>query len=440
MEKNLIQLQLVKSWKLSKKLILVFVFLVLFLIASIYLFQQGTTAAVRPGNYGLKEGDVISAAGSDDPDIYIVNEHGYKRLFLNPVIFGFYGHLGGFANVKSVTPVTRDAFGTSGLFRNCEINDLRVYGLEVTAEDSGVLHWVNTSGSQAVADDPNFFKKVFCINNNEFNWYSKGVSYKSVEEVPSYERIPGTPTPTPAQTITPTPSITPTPTPTLTLTSTPTPIPGTSCTRFFFFSQIAQALFNSQTQNVNINTESVQILGPNVEYQWRSGGGIQRWQDPNNDAWAQPVQHPCPSGRTLTRAVLFVTISPDYLDEINPNTPFGEYGLTFKGQVEKWIQNVRNKYPTVNQIWISPVIGVQDDVICYHDGERVRASVNHPIITDILQEIASADPRVEMGGAFKLPDCGGYSDAAGHIIWGPYPYKANAGRDIANWYANVLDQ
>src|SRR4030042_4196617 len=47
---------------------------------------------------GLHEGDLISAAGSDDPDIYIINEQSFKRLFLNPVIFGFYGHLGGVPN------------------------------------------------------------------------------------------------------------------------------------------------------------------------------------------------------------------------------------------------------------------------------------------------------------------------------------------------------
>jgi hypothetical protein len=53
-----------------------------------------------------------------------------------------------------------------------------------------MLHWVNTTGSQAVADDPNFFSKVFCINNNEFNWYPKGSDYTSVNQVPNYSRTP----------------------------------------------------------------------------------------------------------------------------------------------------------------------------------------------------------------------------------------------------------
>ena len=136
----------------------------------------------------LREGDAVSATGSNDPDVYIVNSWGYKRLFLNPVIFGFYGHLGGFKKVKSIMPLTRDTLVTSGLFRNCETNDQQVYGVEVTGEDTGMLHWVNTSGAQAVQDDPDFFKRVFCINSKEFNWYSKGSNYTSVSQVRTYSR------------------------------------------------------------------------------------------------------------------------------------------------------------------------------------------------------------------------------------------------------------
>ncbi len=136
----------------------------------------------------LQEGDVVSAVGSDDPDVYIVNSWGYKRLFLNPAIFKFYGHLGGFAKIKNTPSLTRDTFVTSGLFRNCETNDKKVYGVETTGEDSGLLHWVNTTGEQAVADDPEFFKKVFCINSKEFSWYKQGTPYTSVKQIPAYSR------------------------------------------------------------------------------------------------------------------------------------------------------------------------------------------------------------------------------------------------------------
>ena len=163
-------------------------------ILSLSGFVVAPVGAAVPSDYGLKEGNLISAAGSSDPDVYIVNDWGYKRLFLNPVIFGMYAHLGGFANVKNVTATARDAFPTSGLFRVDGTE--KVYGVEVNGEDTAVLHWVNTSGAQAVADDSNFFKKVFVINQTEFNWYNKGSDYTSVNQVPNYARVPGS-TPTP---------------------------------------------------------------------------------------------------------------------------------------------------------------------------------------------------------------------------------------------------
>src|SRR3989338_4144967 len=151
-------------------------------------FSFSLVFAVSPSDYGLKEGDLISAIFSDDPDVYIVNEHGYKRLFLNPEIFKFYSHIGGFTNVKLVTPEIRDSFPTTGLFRNCEKNDPKVYGFESDNEDKGKLRWVDTSGEQAVKDDSDFFKKVFCINEKELKWYPRGEDLKSVKEVPQYHR------------------------------------------------------------------------------------------------------------------------------------------------------------------------------------------------------------------------------------------------------------
>lgn len=145
--------------------------------------------AAKPDDFGLKEGDLISAIFSDDPDVYIINEHGYKRLFLNPEIFNFYGHLGGFFNVKLVTQEVRDSFVTSGLFRDCESNDEKVYGVDIDGEDTGQLRWINTTGEQAVSDDPDFFKKVFCINQKEFQWYPRGTNLNTVKDVPRYDRM-----------------------------------------------------------------------------------------------------------------------------------------------------------------------------------------------------------------------------------------------------------
>ncbi|MBP9822416.1 MAG: hypothetical protein KBC81_03180 [Candidatus Pacebacteria bacterium] len=161
-----------------------------------YLAPLAAQAAV-PSDYGLTEGNMISASGSSDPDVYIVNAYGYKRLFLNPAIFAMYAHLGGFANVKSVSAAARDAFPTTQLFRNCESNDQAVYAVEVSGEDTATLHHVVMTGDAAVAQDANFFKKVFCVNNREATWYTMGSDYTSLSQIPPYVRTPGaTPTPT----------------------------------------------------------------------------------------------------------------------------------------------------------------------------------------------------------------------------------------------------
>ena len=129
----------------------------------------GVAKAVTPSNYGLHEGDLIRATG--DNDIFIVNQFGYKRLFLNPVIFNMYGHLNsGWSAVKTVAPATRDAFTTSSYYR--ADGDTKVYSLEVTGEDTGILHWVNKTQAEFLESAD--AKSIFTINGLELAWYSKG--------------------------------------------------------------------------------------------------------------------------------------------------------------------------------------------------------------------------------------------------------------------------
>lgn len=154
----------------------------------------------------LRDGDVISAnVSAGDPDIFIIkfksfygpsdpgaipdSYNGHKRLFLNPAIFNMYGHLGGFARVRQVTAAVRDSFVTSGLFRNCETGDQRVWATEVTSEDYGILHHVQMSGYQATSEDPRFFDRVFCINTREDNFYAKSINpYYRLADIPVYFR------------------------------------------------------------------------------------------------------------------------------------------------------------------------------------------------------------------------------------------------------------
>lgn len=133
------------------------------------------TTMAKPEDYGLKEGDLIRAVG--DIDIFIINQYGYKRLFLNPVIFNMYGHLGGWSAVKAVAPSTRDAFVTSNYYRY--VDSPKVYFVEVTGGDTGIFHWVNMTGENFLAQGGKA-NAIFTINKSEFDWYPKGTDKTSL--------------------------------------------------------------------------------------------------------------------------------------------------------------------------------------------------------------------------------------------------------------------
>ncbi len=137
--------------------------------------SETPTTMAKPEDYDLKEGDLIRAAG--DFDIFIINQHGYKRLFLNPAIFNMYGHLGGWKAVKSVAPSTRDAFITSTHYRY--VDSPKVYHQEVTGEDTGILHWINMNAEDFLAQGGKG-EAVFTINKSELDWYQKGTELTSL--------------------------------------------------------------------------------------------------------------------------------------------------------------------------------------------------------------------------------------------------------------------
>ncbi|MDP2934450.1 MAG: hypothetical protein Q8N59_01615 [bacterium] len=129
----------------------------------------------RPEDYGLKEGDLIRAQG--DFDVFIINQYGYKRLFLNPVIFNMYGHLGGWKAIKTVTPQTRDAFITSNFYRYAVSS--KVYYLEVTGGDTGIFRWVNMNAENFLNQGAKP-EMIFEINKSELDWYPKGTDKTSL--------------------------------------------------------------------------------------------------------------------------------------------------------------------------------------------------------------------------------------------------------------------
>ena len=183
--------------------------LVLVLAVAALSGTQGVTAA-NPSDFDLVSGDRITVGTANgDPDVFIVdnamhekNAMGFKRVFLNPTICLFYGQFGNggcFSNMKTVSTSVRDAFGTSCYYTNGETKDGKVYYLEATGPDTGMLRHLQITGDQAAAFDGNFFLKVFQINTNEYNWYPKGAPITSTADIPNCTTgtTSGTPTPPP---------------------------------------------------------------------------------------------------------------------------------------------------------------------------------------------------------------------------------------------------
>lgn len=135
-----------------------------------------TTTMAKPSDYGLKEGDLIRAEG--DFDIFIISQNGYKRLFLNPIIFNMYGHLGGWKAVKTISTATRNAFITSHYYRY--VDSPKVYQMKVTGEDTGTLHWINMTAENFLAQGGKG-ETIFIINKSELDWYSKGADVTSLK-------------------------------------------------------------------------------------------------------------------------------------------------------------------------------------------------------------------------------------------------------------------
>lgn len=162
--------------------------LVLGIVSICLLFSLRAAQADKGEEITLKEGDLVSSHAYDgDPDIFVINEHGHKRLFLNPAIFGFYGHLT-YAKVIQIPPSVKDEFKTSSFYRNCEEHDEKVYALKTSDEDEGELHHIDATEQEVTAQDADFSQEIFCINKKEFNWYRKALKYNSLSFVVPYVR------------------------------------------------------------------------------------------------------------------------------------------------------------------------------------------------------------------------------------------------------------
>jgi len=140
------------------------------------------------------------------------------------------------------------------------------------------------------------------------------------------------------------------------------------------------------------------------ELLWQNGGTIDLWANPSYVGWSSAPDSPCTNNsKNPDRVVLNIAGREE--SDIN----------WWKEQINKTIDNIRQKYPNVQRIDLQPDVGGPDHQICYIDGDSVRASKNHPIIDDAITQTIGGD--VVRGDSPEVRTCADYGDRIGHLTF-----------------------
>ncbi len=133
---------------------------------------------------------------------------------------------------------------------------------------------------------------------------------------------------------------------------------------------------------------------------WWHGAAIDLWADPDYSGWSRPIESPCVSNSDTPDRVL-MSISADFHDD----------PTWWADNITIVIGHIRDKYPSVQQIMLQPVVGGPNHQQCSPNG--VRASQNHPVIDEGIALVVGGD--VIAGFSPEVRTCDDYVDFIGHL-------------------------
>jgi hypothetical protein len=186
-----------------------------------------------------------------------------------------------------------------------------------------------------------------------------------------------------------------------------------TCTEVIGFSQTAQWYLDAPDFEDVVGTAGWQLL-------WRTGAAIDLWADPNFSGWSAPIESPCADGSDAPDRVVLTISKQVFEDDVTVWTQ----------DILAAVQTVGDKYPDVEQIVLQPVVGGPGHATCIHNGDPVRASVNHPVIDAAIAKAVGGD--VVAGFSPEVRTCDDYQDAIGHL---GREARGPIGRTIAEFYA-----
>lgn len=168
---------------------------------------------------------------------------------------------------------------------------------------------------------------------------------------------------------------------------------------------------------------------------WMGGAGVNKWMDPEYKGWNQDIISPCNNNSDAPDRVLF-SIS-------------GPYGKDVKGwanAIEKAVDAIQQKLPSVEKIILQPVVGGPDGETCsctrncnFENSplqktiKKVRASRQHKYIAEAIEQVvANVNNGIVVKGYFpQVESCSYYIDGLGHLTKQGAEY---VGKTLGNYY------
>jgi hypothetical protein len=186
-----------------------------------------------------------------------------------------------------------------------------------------------------------------------------------------------------------------------------------TCTEVIGFSQTAQWYLDAPDFEDVVGSDAWQLL-------WQSGAAIDLWADPNFSGWSAPIESACADGSDAPDRVVLTISKQVFEDDV----------AVWTRDILAAVDTVGDKYPGVERIVLQPVVGGPGHQTCTHNGDPVRASVNHPVIDAAISEAVGGD--VVAGFSPEVRTCDDYQDAIGHL---GREARGPIGRTIAEFYA-----
>ncbi len=155
------------------------------------------------------------------------------------------------------------------------------------------------------------------------------------------------------------------------------------------------------------------VDGDQWQLKWAGGAGVDVYSNPDAEAWSAPVISPCVQASDRPDRIVYMI-----------SGPFGEDVQAWVTEIEKALENIRDKFPSVEMIALQPVVGGPADAsgneCIAPEGGRVqrrlvRASWQATPILGAIEIVANRLDGVVVGATTRVKFCSHYVDGLGHL-------------------------